>query len=296
MHLRAKSFEDESISRIYRLISRSVHALTLIGLLSSLQAKWKLKIDWAILSELLSFRSFVVSSKTHDAVRRLLNGLIDSACRSDRPGESAAVNNMINMMTEQCYHYFSTLRVKIAQKQNPLIQDNEGEGVAQLMNETVQLLLLSAKHWNSIDFVVGNESTLRSRCAELLTFQSRIGRCGVVDLCLTAAGGFSQVNVAPDSEKWDIGLYHGGVAINDADLKKAIGSCYQCIADCIVNLRTATDAYEEGLGTVERAMLEMIEYAISNSRADEALHNALYSYYEQHGEFIKASNLMSIIA
>ena len=38
MYLRAKNFEDESISRVYRLISRSVHALTLISLLTSLQA------------------------------------------------------------------------------------------------------------------------------------------------------------------------------------------------------------------------------------------------------------------
>ena len=33
----------------------------------------------------------------------------------------------------------------------------------------------------------------------------------------------------------------GGVAINDTDLKKAISSCYQCIAECVVRLRTAID-------------------------------------------------------
>jgi hypothetical protein len=44
----------------------------------------------------------------------------------------------------------------------------------------------------------------------------------------------------------------GGVAINDVDLKKAISSCYQCIADCIVSLRAATDAYGNTSPTVHR--------------------------------------------
>ena len=71
---------------------------------------------------------------------------------------------------------------------------------------------------NSVDFVIGEESILRTRCAELINFQvrshfkiktkkcmyvcmlmsnmtvqSRIGRYGVVDLCLTAAGGFARL-------------------------------------------------------------------------------------------------------
>ena len=36
------------------------------------------------------------------------------------------------------------------------------------------------------------------------------------------------------------------------------------------------DIAEDGLDTAERAMLEMVDYAISDSRADEALHNAMY--------------------
>jgi hypothetical protein len=36
------------------------------------------------------------------------------------------------------------------------------------------------------------------------------------------------------------------------------------------------DIAEEGLDTAERAMSEMVDYAISDSRADEALHSALY--------------------
>lgn len=99
-------------------------------------------------------------------------------------------------------------------------------------------------------------------------------------------------------------LYAIGVAaINDTDLKKAITSCYECIADCVVRLRTTNNGVgniyptftlcrvqyiwycvcmyvwqwiEEGLETAEKAMSDMIDYAISNNRADESLHSALY--------------------
>ena len=47
---------------------------------------------------------------------------------------------------------------------------------------------------------------------------------------------------------------------------------YVCMYVCI----RMYDIAEDGLDTAERAMSEMVDYAISDSRADEALHSAMY--------------------
>ena len=54
---------------------------------------------------------------------------------------------------------------------------------------------------------------------------------------------------------------------------------YVCMYVCEIVVYVCIRMYdiaEDGLDTAERAMSEMVDYAISDSRADEALHSALY--------------------
>lgn len=170
----AKAQEEASIAGIFRLLSRSLQALTLMSLLISLQDRWKLSVSWALLGDLVSFRALVTSPKVHDQVRKLLSEFVAGASRGDgageRPGLAGAVNGAIAVMIDKCYHFFSagdwfsfTASRKIEALKNKLSGTGAGAGagagtvalisessegeIATLQKEVVQLLLLSAKHW-----------------------------------------------------------------------------------------------------------------------------------------------------
>lgn len=162
---KAKSTEEESISSIYRMLSRAVQGLTLVGLVSSLEKQWKLKIDWSSLPDLLSFRSLIISQRVHDALKVVINDIITSACKSERSGLSAAANNALNLVTEQCYHFFSAgdwytymtsrkmeeLRTKMASNITSLapagMSSASVEDIEELSIQALKVLLLSTKHW-----------------------------------------------------------------------------------------------------------------------------------------------------
>jgi len=323
----------------------------------------------------------------------MLNALIHNACKSEKHGVAAAMNNAINVMTEQCYHYFSagdwytymaarkieTLRSKtnlVASGGSYFhatafnVRDSIGKEVEQLATECVEFVIQSAKHWNIAEHVVGVHSELFKACAELMSFRFEVMFLGVVDLCLAAASSFLQLSrkrfdgglagsrasggmvpysphalaSASTADKWDLGLYHGGSAMNDCDVKRAVDACYTCLAEQIVHVRSLNvGGHEEVKGSAgdlmdsdhsyssennTRIMSDMIQRALS-SCSEQAMHIALYtilldrnelelllairsahlekfllerstsllySYYEQHSEYIKASNLMSIMA
>ena len=100
-----RALEDESLKGLYRILSRSSQALSLIDLLRSANEEKKLKITWNKFGK-LSFRSLVVSQVVHDDVKRMLLDLVGNACRAN---ESNIADSITNRLTTDCYqvnYYF----------------------------------------------------------------------------------------------------------------------------------------------------------------------------------------------
>ena len=94
-----RALEDESLKGLYRILSRSSQALSLIDLLRSADEEKKMKITWNKFGK-LSFRSLVVSQVVHDDVKRMLLDLVGKACRAN---ESNIADSITTRLTTDCY-------------------------------------------------------------------------------------------------------------------------------------------------------------------------------------------------
>ena len=94
-----RALEDESLKGLFRLLSRSSQALSLLDLLRCSNEEKKMKIKWNKFGK-LSFRSLVVSQSVHDEVKRMLLDLVGDACKS---GESNTADFITSRLTTDCF-------------------------------------------------------------------------------------------------------------------------------------------------------------------------------------------------
>ena len=203
LQLQAKSVEDASINALYRLVTKSLQALSFIEVLLSVSKKWKIEVQWARLGE-ISFKALVTSPRVHENVKRLVTALINDLNRS---GNLNVTDHVIDWLTRECSFYF-TKGDRCAYEASKLLaviqkQMKSGAGLGagsrqwqelqEQARQCAQLLLGTAQYWRSLETVRGEDSQLWLKCTALLELE-QAGRDGVVDLCLTAARNFA----APD--------------------------------------------------------------------------------------------------
>eukprot|EP01038_Epipyxis_sp_PR26KG_P007824 gene7824-10628_t len=367
----ARSLEDASINSLYRLISRVLHGLSLIEILSQMQIQWKITIKWMNLS-LTSFRALVISSKLHEKVKLLISDLIKHMNDSSIVEKSQISDQIIEWMTSNCYHYFSigdlyTFQVsRLIKDLNFALTSNHSSnrGIVfekeheSTIREIIRLVILSSKYWNALedvkDILNGEPSILSGTCDILMKYGS-LGRDGIVELCFATANNFirkhdsrgagvistisSELSIHSgfSEESWDRGLYHGGSILNESDSTIAIKACYGCIikhifligADIpqlgegsvgLVDMQNPTAAAERNMSAIitkatksttdplfhellyDRLLVDNRQQLITihSGFVEEFLREKdsllLYSYYEVHCEYLKAANLMSLLA
>jgi hypothetical protein len=295
--LEAKAVEDTSIRCLYHLISRTLHALSLIELLLTVEHDWKVNIRE--LSDLnnFSFRSIVVLPKLHDQTKRVVQQLIHTLIRSKK---TDLADRAIDWLSREVYHYFSagdrytfeaTKRLdvisRMKQTNDHSISSTDADA---LISECIKLFHNAVSYWNSPEYVVGDQSELVTTCASLLSL-GPLGRDAVVDLCLKAASNFSQVSSVSAREysggnAWDSALYHGGSVLTDRDRSNSITACYDCLIKQILWLGSKQSMIGSGVlvadsmaaatpAQIEQETLRMIQRAVSKSD-DVKFHERLY--------------------
>ena len=91
--------EDESLQGLYRLLSRSSQALSLIDMLRSSVEEKNIPVQWNSFGK-LSFKSLVVSQVVHDKVKVMLTDLLSGACKS---GANTIADQITGRLTSECY-------------------------------------------------------------------------------------------------------------------------------------------------------------------------------------------------
>lgn len=207
----AKNREDNSINALYRLASRTCHALSLLEILLTMSDQYNIRFDWSVIGD-ISFRTLVVSPSIHDRIKRVINALISEVSISEK---TQIADRVIDWLSNECYHYFSAgdRYVYEASKlldalQKLLTGDQATNGtvfsrsvakeggvkqgeINSLSASCVQLLCSAAKYWHTLESVdAGSDEVLNTKCSQLLGLNNDIGRDGVVDLCLQVADNF----------------------------------------------------------------------------------------------------------
>ena len=295
---RARAQEDASIHALYRLVSKTLQALSFIEVLDSVSEKSRIKIQWAKLGE-VNFRALVVSPRVHENVKKVVTVMINDLSKSASAG---VVDGIIDWLSRECVFYFSAgdkctyEATKLLSTLQQQIKSAPGTDVlgsrqwtelhAQSMR-CVQLLLNASKYWRGLDTVQGEECELWRKCTGLLELDA-VGRDGVVDVCLTAADNFSvsqprnsmfpeSVSDADGISDWEKQLYCESVALNDREKQMAAEACYLCLIQHIMTvgtdvrrlgagiLPTRLPAGEVGnpLEIAQAAMLRMVVRAVS---------------------------------
>ncbi len=296
--LEARAVEDASIRCLYHLISRTLHALSLIELLLTVEKDWKIFIRE--LSDLnnFTFRSIVVLPKLHDQIKKVIQQLIHNLIRTKK---SDLADRAMSWLASNVYHYFSAgdrftfeatkqldVISRAKQTNDHSISSND---VNTLTTQCIKLFHNAVAYWNSPEYVVGDQSELVSTCASLLSL-GPLGRDAVVDLCLKASSNFSvsstsSVNDVSTNHVWDAALYHGGSVLTDRDRANAISACYECLIKQILWLGSKQSMIGSGVlvsdsmaaaspAEIEQETLRMIKRAVTGSD-DVKFHERLYS-------------------
>jgi len=238
LQLQAKSLENASLNALYRLVSRTIQALSFVQILTDKSVS----VKWGQLGS-VSFRALVVSSKVFDNVKKVLGALI-----SDVTGKG---EQLIDLLSRECCFYFSVgdrclyeasrVAKRVAQlKSGPA---EAAEEVRSLSARCVQLLLGAAHFWRSVESVSGEQSELWKRCTALLDMG--------VDLCLAAAENFLTLEEGPfkrapglqgvegvevEGVDWEAQLRMESGSLSDAERAAAVDACHLCLVQHIMTV------------------------------------------------------------
>lgn len=269
LQFQAKSLEDASLQSLYLLVSRSIHALSLIDILNTLITKWKLSISLVELAD-LTFRSLVGLPKAHTSVKKILHEVIQAMATATQDRLS---DEIIETLSRDCYHYFSAgdrysfeaFRLVDAVnrcKASPGSaiapgMSTDGRDLHELASKSVDYFLKAASSWNSLEDVVGDRSELQQSCSALQSIPP-VGYAGIVDVAMKAASSFRALSLGVDqvslpgsrfadiaspsasssgggpASTWDKNLFHGGSVLTPSDAALCVSACYNCLVQQIM--------------------------------------------------------------
>ena len=247
----AQLAEERMIHSFYRLLSRTVQLLSLLSHLKRAQHMPDLpEVEWGLLHG-LSVAQLVQTRDGQERMETLLNSLVTtstdvpaSSTMDIRIAPSAEASQFANVLTDQCYHFFSPgarFAYQGFRSANEALSNQPGTTLRKAREaEAVKYLKLAARHWNSPSLITGRILRTKDRggydelAHRAYQFDSPLARgvsllvelgevSGVVDICLLTAANFigKKAGIIVDSSSsilteysnrdllpWEKGLYH----------------------------------------------------------------------------------------
>eukprot|EP00536_Pseudo-nitzschia_multiseries_P013005 jgi/Psemu1/210312/e_gw1.529.5.1 len=233
----AEHIEERNIHSVYRLLSRTTQLLSLLSCLRRAHSMPDLpEVEWGLLHG-ITMSQLVETSYGQERIENLLNNLVTSGFENMAMA-SADANHLANMLSQQCYHYFSPgnrysyLGFQMAKEALALPPGQARRAVR--ANEAAMYLKEAAKNWFSPTLITGRvlqtrESERYSDIAErAIKYNSPLARAaallidledvaGLVDVCLITAMNFKvkgrsngkyEANDDGGIYPWENGLYH----------------------------------------------------------------------------------------
>ena len=230
--------EERNIHSIYRLLSRTTHLLSLLSCLRRAHSMPDLpEVEWGLIHG-IRVSQLVETSHGQERIESLLNKLVTSGSDEKTAIASADANHLANMLSQQCYHYFSPgnrysyLGFQMAKEALAFPHGQSRRNVR--ANEAASYLRNAAKNWFSPNLITGR--VLHTRESEgyveiakrAIEYNSPLARAasllvqledveGLVDVCLITASNFrrmkgnnSKYEISDDGGlfPWENGLYH----------------------------------------------------------------------------------------
>jgi Nup133 N terminal like len=233
----ARKAEERNIHSIYRLLSRTTQLLNLLYYLYRADSLPEMpEVEWGLLHG-IQFAQLVETPWGQERIENVLNKLVTSTEKS--MSHSADANNLAEMLSEHCYHFFSSgnrdafLGFQAAHEALALPVGHPRRKLRTA--EAADFLLKASRFWHSPTLITGQllqtqdsekftavaeraiqqNSPLAKACACLVELES-VG--SVVDVCLATASNFSE-NSLPLAKAslestnfrgyyWESGLYH----------------------------------------------------------------------------------------
>lgn len=234
----ARDIEERHIHSVYRLLSRTTQLLNLLSCLRRAHSMPDLpEVEWGLLHG-IQIAQLVQTSDGQERIEGLLNKLVTSGSNRDITMTSADTNNLANILSQQCYHYFSPgnrysyLGFQMAKEAMSLPKGQSRRAV--IAKKATEYLKEAAKNWFSAKLITGR--LLHTRESEGFTdvaeraiqYSSPLARAtaflveledvkGLVDVCLITAMNFKVkggnksyhlTNDAGNRFQWESGLYH----------------------------------------------------------------------------------------
>ncbi len=257
----ARRHEDRSLNRLYKLIHRTLQAISLLNLLIDVSERQPhVKIDWDLFRG-MQFWELITSAESHACVGRLLSVLLQPLSSGIEP---VLADQYADELARSCFLYFSQgdrLTYEGFKSLSPGKGEQHGGGTGNgyystttpstsAVNRGIDLLSRAATFWSSpSDLAPGGR--LEMACREL----TRLGReDGVVDVCLSCAGNFTggthpplngilskTSNTLDDlaASEMEKNLHHGDVVRGDTERKAARDYCYELIFQALGGLVSA---------------------------------------------------------
>ena len=230
--------EERNIHSVYRLLSRTTQLLSLLSCLRRAHSMPDLpEVEWGLLHGIM-VSQLVETSYGQERIENLLNKLVTSGSDQNTAIASADANHLANMLSQQCYHYFSPgnrysyLGFQMAKEALSFPHGQSRRNVR--ANEAAAYLKKAAKNWFSPNLITGrvlhtSESERYVDIAErAIKYNSPLARAasllvqlddveGLVDICLITAMNFklkggnnSKYDMNDDGGNfpWESGLYH----------------------------------------------------------------------------------------
>ena len=234
----ARNIEERNIHSVYRLLSRTTQLLNLLSCLRRAHSMPDLpEVEWGLLHG-IHIAQLVETSQGQERIENVLNKLVTSGSDRDMTMTSADANNLANILSQQCYHYFSPgnrysyLGFQMAKEALSLPRGQSRRAV--VGKQAATCLKDAAKNWFSPNLITGRllhtrESEGFIQVAErAVQYNSPLARAaaflveledieGLVDVCLITAMNFkvkggnngkNQDDGAGTSYQWESGLYH----------------------------------------------------------------------------------------
>lgn len=181
----ARMVEDASIYRLCRVISRSIHALNLLEVISvSICIDLNLPLDfiadqvWARLAG-IDFYTFVVSMDVHSLVKDIIRSICDRAVFLKN--DVHICDLFVNKLTTYCYSYFcesDRLEYETTKALSKLENlPRESHEIKYYLDQSISLLLQQCAYWDSVDCVSAHnrsEHNLSENCKKLRVYGSKI--------------------------------------------------------------------------------------------------------------------------
>ncbi|KAG7360980.1 Nup133 N terminal like protein [Nitzschia inconspicua] len=249
----ARHIEERNIHSLYRLLTRTTQLLNLFYHLSRADSMPDMpEVEWGLLHG-IQFAQFVETASGQERIENVLNKLVTTMDKTTR-GPSADANNLAEMLSSQCYHYFSSgnrnafLGFQAAQEAMTLPKGHSRRAVRTI--EAAEYLLKASKLWHSPTLITGQllqtqdsesfttvaeraiqqNSPLAKACSCLVELEDV---ASTVHLCLATASNFFEkrgdvVKEALDDTNvigyyWEVGLYHKKHLRNPHD-QESVGS------------------------------------------------------------------------